>query len=241
MAMYKAKDNNKSNYQFFTNEMKKNIVNRLSYIEYVRNETKNKQLIFETTEIKNKKHNIVKYLCNIKDKYDKFNFNNYKDIDRVISNFELIEEITNILINNINNSIQKEPKCIIVKLHNQLFKKEIIDLLLNNIKNKSEIMFQIDENIIIEYKNEELLKNIFNNNIEIIIDKCSLNFQIILFCKKHNIQYIKIDNNIIEHINDDNKELFKNFIDMANKINIKIIADKNQKYFNDSCFLIEKK
>lgn len=238
--MYKAKDNNKSNYQFFTNEMKKNIVNRLSYIEYVRHETKNNQLVFETTEIKNKKNNITKYLCNIKDKYDKFNFNNYKDIERIITNFELIEEVIHTLINDINNNMEKEKRCIIVKLHNQLFKKEIINLFINNVKNKNDIMFKIDENTIIDYKNEELLKNIFNNNIEIIIDKCSLNFQIILFCKKNNIQYIKIDNNIIENINDDNKELFKNFIDMANKINIKIIADKNQKYFNDSCFIIEK-
>lgn len=250
-AMYKAKDNGKNTYSFFTIEMENNIQTRGKLEEGLRKALKNNEFeLYYQPIIDSQSNKIISAEALIRWNHPSLGFISPDSFISLAEELGIIVEIGEWVLETackqavLWNSFMKNSPKVAVNISSIQFKLDNIPLLVQKVLDKSnldskKLTLEITESLLIDDDDKTLkqLNKIKDMNIELSIDDFGTGYSSLSYLKKFPINTLKIDRSFIMDLTkkENDKELVKAIISMAHSLKLKVVAEgvetKEQKDF----------
>lgn len=240
LALYKAKENGRNNYQFCTFEMNEELLEKIVFKKALQTAIKNQEFYLTYLPKADIKNRITGFETLLRWKNDKYKDVSPSQIIPIAEEMGTINQIGDwILKAAIEQGLQwKNISNLPIKITINMSTKQYMQLAFveNVLSALKEVQFfpgylalEINESLIMQDPDYsmKIIKQLKTHGIEIIIDNFGTGYSSLNYLSQFGVDYIKIDRQFIRNILDNfqYRELVTAIIALSKKLNIKIIAE----------------
>ena len=239
-AMYLAKENSESNFQFYTKDLNQKVIERYKLETELRNGLDKKELfcVFQP-KINMPLNKVIGAEVLIRWRKENNQYVSPAEFIPIAESCGLINEIWDLVLdqavafanklNKYNKTIPLAVNISPIQFNNVHLAQEIIDKLQHYSLPTSSLEVEITESLVVGENTQavEILNTLSKNGIGIAIDDFGTGYSSLKYLKTFPITLVKLDISFISGIglNKDDEQLVKTMIDMARGLGLKVIAE----------------
>jgi diguanylate cyclase (GGDEF)-like protein/PAS domain S-box-containing protein len=242
LALYKAKENGRNNYQFCTPEMNNEIKEKINFKHALETALENHEFhLVYLPKLDVKKNTITGFEALLRWKNQKYGDVSPNKIIPLADEMGIISKLSQWII---ETALEKakiwqqyglsQPTKIAINIsarhymENQ-FVDNILQILNNTHLPPEYLQLEINENLIMRDPTYSLkvIQKLKNNGIQIIIDNFGTGYSSLNYLHQFSVDYIKIDRHFTQsiHLNDNQVLFLTALVDLAKNLNIKTLAE----------------